>query len=183
MIRINLLPAKKRKAAKKITELQQQMVLGGLILILAGIGIGYDWIRLSTRIAELKQQKATAEAKVREQDNMLKEVKNVEEERKKVKEKIDIILQLQKNKTGPVRLLDEISKALPTGVNLTSLAEKSGLVDIEGTAFTNNDVVRFVDNLKASPYLTDVFLGETRQTAVEGVDIYSYKMQFKFKGV
>jgi len=113
---------------------------------------------------------------------MLKEVKTVEEERKKVAEKIGIIEQLKRNQGGLVRLLDEVSKALPLGVNLTAMSEKSGQVNIEGTAFTNNDIVRFVENLKSSPLLADVFLLETVQTTQEGIEIYKYKLQFIFKG-
>ena len=181
MIKINLLPTK-RKVPKKVTELQQQLVLGGLILVLLLIGIGYFWIALNNRIKALEQEKAAAESKIRAQDNLLKEVINVENERKKVLDKIDIIDQLKKNQTGPVRLLDEVSKALPAGVNLTSLSEKKGQVDIEGTAFTNNDIVRFIDNLKAQVYFTDIFLMETKQVTVEGTDIYNYKLQFRFSG-
>ncbi len=181
MITINLLPTK-RKTAKKITELQQQMVLGTLILVLAGIGFWFFWTQLNNRIETLQREKATAEARVREQDIMLKEVKTVEEERKKVAEKIGIIEQLKRNQGGLVRLLDEVSKALPLGVNLTAMSEKSGQVNIEGTAFTNNDIVRFVENLKSSPLLADVFLLETVQMTQEGIEIYKYKMQFIFKG-
>ncbi len=182
MIKINLLGAK-RKVPKKVTELQQQMVLGGLIFVLVVIGIGYFWRALNNRIETLQQEKLAAEAKIQAQENMLKEVKNVEEERKKVFEKIAVIEQLKKNQTGPVRLLDEISRALPGGVNLTTLSEKSSQVDIDGTAFTNNDIVRFVDNLKAKTFFTDIFLMETKQVTIEGVDMYQYKLQFKFAGI
>jgi type IV pilus assembly protein PilN len=181
MITINLLPTK-RKPPKKITELQQQLVLGALILVLAGIGFWYFWTQLNSRIEMLQKDKAAAEARVREQDNMLKEVKTVEDERKKVADKIGVIEQLKKNQGSLVRLLDELSKALPQGVNLKSLSEKNNQVDIDGTAFTNNDIVRFVDNLKASPYFTDVFLQETVQGMQEGIEIYTYKLQVTFKG-
>ena len=181
MITINLLPTK-RKTAKKITELQQQMVLGTLILVLAGIGFWFFWTQLNNRIETLQREKATAEARVRDQDNMLREVKTVEEERRKVAEKIGIIEQLKRNQGGLVRLLDEVSKALPLGVNLTAMSEKSGQVNLEGTAFTNNDIVRFVENLKSSPLLADVFLLETAQATQEGIEIYKYKLQFVFKG-
>lgn len=182
MIKINLIPTK-RKPPKKVTELQQQMVLGVLILILVGIGMGYHWVTLTKRINTLKEDKAAKEARKKEQEKQLEEVKNVETERKLVTDKIATIEQLKKNQTGPVRMLDELSKMLPAGVNLTSLTEKSGQVDIEGEAFTNNDLVRFVDNLKANEFFTDVFLLESVQSQKEGTDIYKYKMQFKFKGV
>jgi type IV pilus assembly protein PilN len=182
MIKINLIPTK-RKTPRKITELQQQMVLGVLILALVGMGVGYFWLRLNSRINDLNRTKAEAEAKIREQENMLREVKNIEEERKQVSEKIAIIEQLKKNQVGPVRLLDEISNALPPTVNLTSLTERGGQVDIAGQAFSNHDIVRFVDNLKAIPYFADVFLVESTQVVIEGIEAYNYKLQFRFKGV
>lgn len=181
MIKINLLTTK-RKAPRKVTELQQQMVLSVLILVLVGMGIGYYWNRLNARIDELKKEKATAEARLQEQNNMLKEVKTVEAERKRVFDKIQIIEQLKRNQRGPVRLLDELSKALPTGVNLTSLGEKNLNVNISGDGFSNNAIVRYVDNLKASPFLSGVYLLETRKAQLAGVEIYKYKMQFRFKG-
>jgi type IV pilus assembly protein PilN len=55
-------------------------------------------------------------------------------------------------------------------------------VSVDGTAFTNNEVVRFVDNLKADRFFSEVLLLESRQAKVEGVEIYQYKLQFKFKG-
>ncbi len=182
MIKINLLPTKK-KAPRKVIDLQQQLILGVLVIALVVIGMWFFWNRQKNIITGLQQQKAAAEAELQKQDNTLKEVKNVEDERKNVAEKIEVIEKLKKNQAGPVRLLDEISKALPVGVNLTSLNESSNNINIEGEAFTNNDVVRFVDNLKASRLLADVMLLETVQAQREGTDIYKYKLQFVYKGL
>ena len=112
MIKINLLPTKK-KPPRKVTELQQQLILGGLILALAVGGMWLYWNSLSKKIDGLQRTKAAAEAKIREQDNMLKEVKSVEDERMKVSGKIAIIEQLKKNQGLLVHLLDEVNKALP----------------------------------------------------------------------
>jgi type IV pilus assembly protein PilN len=182
MIKINLLPTKK-KPPKKVTELQQQLILGSLILALLGIGMWFYYQKLNSEISRQIKNKAEAEAKIREQDNMLKEVKTVEEERKKVTEKIGIIEQLKKNQGMLVHLLDDVSKALPQGVNITGLSENNRQINLEGTAFTNNDIVKFVDNLKETRSLSDVFLQETVQGTQEGVQIYRYKLQFTFKGV
>lgn len=181
MIKINLLPTKK-KPPKKVIDLQQQLLLGVLLIVLMVIGMWFFWSRQANKIAALEKDKTAAEARVREQENILKEVKNVEEERKKFTEKIGIIQQLKKNQSGPVRLLDEISKALPLGVNVASITESSNNVNIEGEAFTNDDVVRFVDNLKASSLLSGVTLLETSQAKREGIDVYKYKLQFVYKG-
>ncbi len=182
MIKINLLPSK-RKPPKRVTALQQQLILGSLIMIAVVIGMWYRWADLNSQIELRQRDKAAAEAKVREQDTMLKEVKNVEDERKKVTEKIGIIEQLKKNQGGPVRILDEISRALPNGVNLDSLTEASNKISISGMAFTNDEIVRFVDNIKASPFFQDVQLLESIQGEESGVEIYKYKMQFAYKGL
>ena len=182
MIKINLLPTK-RKPPKKVTELQKQVIIAVLVLVPVGAGMAFFWMNLDEKIAAKKQQKSVTEEKVRKQDEMLREVKNVEEERKKVTDKIGVIEQLKKNQAGPVRLLDEISKALPDGVNINSMVEASGTINLGGDAFTNEDVVKFVDNLKASPFLADVYLQETIQGTLEGYDIYRYKLQMRYKGL
>ena len=182
MIKINLLPTK-RKPPRKVTELQKQIIIGGVILAAVGAAMVVYLLTLNSKIASKQQQKMLASRKVTEQDNMLREVKNVEEERKKVTEKIGIIEQLKKNQQGPVRLLDEVSRALPNGVDLTALIEQSGNINLDGEAFSNEDIVRFVDNLKASPYLTDVYLLESARATFEGYDFYKYKLQFKYKGL
>ena len=42
MIKINLLPTKK-KPPKKVIDLQQQLLLAVLVLILVAMGCGYYW--------------------------------------------------------------------------------------------------------------------------------------------
>jgi type IV pilus assembly protein PilN len=182
MIKINLLPTKK-KPPKKVIDLQQQVILAVLVLVLVLMALGYYWKTQNDRIAMLESEKAVAEKQIANQDNMLKEVNNVEEERKKVFEKIGIIEKLKKNQAGPVQLLDTVSTALPKGVNVSSLSENNNSVNIEGEAFTNEDVVRFIDNLKASPLLQDVMLLETSQATQDKIDIYKYKLQFVYKGL
>lgn len=181
MIKINLLPTK-RKPPKKLTELQQQLVLGVLILTLTVGGIGFYWMQLTAQAVELQGKVNTAIATVADQKKKLEKVANVEEDRKKVLEKISVIEKLKENQSGPVKLLDKVSRALPKGLNLTSLVESAGQVNIDGMAFSNNEVVRFVDNLKAERFFSEVLLLESRQAKVESVELYQYKLQFKIKG-
>ena len=182
MIKINLLPTKK-KPPRKVSDLQKQVIAGAIVFGAIFAAMAFFYIYQQDTITALERKKTAAEARLREQDNMLKEVKNVESERDRVKEKINVVEQLKKNQAGPVRLLDEISKALPLGVNISSMIESNKSVSIEGQAFGNHEVVRFIDNLKASPLLTGVNLLETSQAKAEGIDIYKYKLQFVYKGL
>jgi type IV pilus assembly protein PilN len=181
MIKINLLPTK-RKPPKKLNELQQQLILGILLLTVTVGGMAFFWMKWTAQAAELQEKVNIAKTTAEEQRKKLEKVAKVEEDRKKVQEKIGVIEQLKKNQSGPVKLLDKISRALPKGLNLTSLTESSGQVNIEGTAFSNNEVVRFVDNLKTDRFFSDVMLVESKQAKVDNVDLYKYILQFKFKG-
>ena len=182
MIKINLLPTK-RKPPRKVTELQKQLIIA--VVVMGGVftAMASYYLSLNAKISAREKEKAAAMAEVARQDNMLREVKNVEDERKKVTDKIGIIEQLKKNQQGPVRLLDEISKAIPATADITSMTENSGNISLNGEAFSNEDIVKFVDKLKASAFFTDVYLMETSQKAKEGYEIYEYKLQFRYKGL
>lgn len=182
MIKINLLPTK-RKPPRKVTELQKDLI--GAVLIFGGITavLVLYFISLNTKISDLEKTRAAALAEIARQENLLREVKNVEDERKKVTDKIGIIEQLKKNQQGPVRLLDEISRAIPATVDIITMTESSGNINLAGEAFSNEDVVKFVENLKASPFFTGVYLMETSQKTKEGYEIYDYKLQFMYKGL
>jgi type IV pilus assembly protein PilN len=182
MIKINLLPTK-RKPPRKVTELQKQFIIA--VVVFGGVftAMALYYISLNATITSRKNERAAAMAEIARQDNMLREVKNVEDERKKVTDKIGIIEQLKKNQQGPVRLLDEISRAIPATADIISMNEAGGNINIVGEAFTNEDVVKFVDNLKASAFFTNVYLSETSQKAKEGYEIYEYRLQFTYKGL
>ena len=182
MIKINLLPTK-RKPPKKVTELQKQLLIAALVLIPVGAGMAYWWINLDGKIALLQEQEATKKATKASQDKQLLEVKGVEGERKTVTDRIGIIEKLKKNQAGPVRILDELSKALPVGVNIGSFSESGGNISINGVAFTNDAIVLFVENLKKSAYFSDADLKETSQSAIEGFEVYAYRIQLRYKGL
>jgi len=178
MIKINLLPVKYKKRDYRSYGIfiQTALILGLTILILGALSI-----HLAGKVSDMKDEKAAKEKRLAELDVLIKEVKNYEKDNKSCKEKNSIIEQLKNNQRGPVRLLDEISLHLPSGVWLTTLIEKEGLININGYAFTNSDLVNYVQNLKSSNYLSDVTLLESRQTTLESTSLYQFKLTLKVK--
>lgn len=178
MIRINLLPVKRRKKTQPLPPffIQGAIILGVVILVL-----GILTFRLGGKISDMKDEKVAKEKEVSELKVLLKEVENYERDNELYKEKNRIIEQLKKNQDVPLRLLDEVSARLPKGVWLTSLTDKGGAIEINGYAFTNSDLVGYVQDLKGSKYLIDVALLESRQTTLAEVSIYQFKLTFKVK--
>jgi type IV pilus assembly protein PilN len=74
-----------------------------------------------------------------------------------------VIKELERNKTGPVRLLDEIATAVPKDkLWLTSLKESGGMLTLTGTAMDNETVALFMTNLEQSEHVSTVDLQSSR---------------------
>lgn len=176
MIRINLLPGK-----KKPLILPPALIYGTIAFIVFIIAAVVFSVYLSNKVSAMQNDIQVKEKRINELKAQLKEVENYEKDNEEFRKKTKIIEQLKSNQVAPLRLLDEVSEMLPKGVWLIHLAEKGGLVNIEGYAHSNYDLVGYVQNLKGSKYLSDVMLVESKRVEVEGVSVYNFKLTLKVK--
>ena len=177
MIKVNLLGVERPKRARKVSKGSGRAAgLVALALLLVG-AMGFVWWSMSSRVSNLEREKVALNQELTALKAKVKEVENYEKNKKTFEEKIAIIEQLRKNQTGPVRLLDEISRNLPDRVWLTSLTEQGGKVDLEGRAVTNSEIVDFINNLKGSRHIAEIQLIESRQVSESGVPVYNFKLK------
>ncbi|MFA4920180.1 MAG: PilN domain-containing protein, partial [Thermodesulfovibrionales bacterium] len=111
----------------------------------------------------------------------IKEVKNFEEQKKTLEQRKNIIEQLRKNQSLPVKILTEMSNVLPSGVWLQSMSVSGENINISGTGFTNEDVVNYVDNLKNSKLFADVNLIGTQKSGSGKVVTYQFTLTCRAK--
>jgi len=179
MIRINLLPVKRKKRARPVSSLVVAVAIAGVFLLIALVYLyWYLGSNLRATQAQLEHNKQT----IAELKKKIQEVDDYEKRNVTFDERNKLIEQLRKNQNIPVMMQDEISRDLPNGVWLQTLTFNGGVVDVEGYAFSNSDVVAYVDNLKNSKKFSDVFLQESRQAEVEKVPVYLFKLTFKVIG-
>jgi type IV pilus assembly protein PilN len=178
MIRINLLGVPKARKVRKAAELKVQIAAAGGVLVLILILCAYFWFVLDSKISRLQAEKADATKLLAELKEKVKEVEDFEANKKELEEKNAIIEQLKRNQAGPVHLLDEVSRAIePLRVWLVTVAARDRVIDVEGKAVTNSDLVEFINNLKASRYFADIELVESRQVEESNVPVYSFKLK------
>ena len=178
MIKINLLIVKRKK---KNVQVYSTLIQGGIILGLTILVLGVFAFHLISKVSDMREEEAAKKKRLTELQVLIKEVDNYEKDNASYKEKTRIIEQLKKNQQAPLRLLDEVSEHLPKGVWLTSLADQQGVINISGYAFTNSDLVGYVQNLKSSKYIEEVALIESRQTTMENSSVYQFRLTFKIK--
>lgn len=154
MIRINLLNVE-RERAKKPAPLQAGQILTigcSLILILAALFIGWRYSTLSRESARVDTDIARAQEETTRLRAIIQQVQQFEQRKAQLQQRVVLIEQLRSGQTGPVHMLDEISRALPSTLWLTELKQMGSDVVIDGNCTALTGLSDFVSNLEGSGY-------------------------------
>ena len=182
MIKINLLPEAARKVKKKRRKGPSSFVLlFSVITVTTLLIVGGATLYVKSEVSKLQAQSESNKAIVASLAKKISEVKKYEQINKELEQRSKLIETLRKSQSIPVWILDHISSVVPEGVWLNSVSYIGEGVSLEGVAFTNQDVVSYVENLKRSANITDVYLEETRESEVDRVKVYRFKLNFKVK--
>jgi len=169
MIKINLLPV---RAHKKRELGRQWVVFLAVVVVATGIG-NYFWLSATeTRVVEIKKLIAKYDNDNKELEKIIGEVKDIKKEKDEMRQKLGVLNKLKEGRTGPVRVLDELSAVVPPHVWILSWEETNGHVHVRANAVTQEDVAAFLRKLKESKYFEDVELNGDRANGSDGkIDI------------
>src|SRR5258708_2564110 len=153
MIRINLLAGERGRAPRKkgVIALQagQKLTIGcTLILILSGLFVGWRYLTLNRQSTELDTEIAAAQQETTRLHTIIQQVQQFEQRRAQLQQRVVLIEQLRKGQTGPVHMLDQISRALPSMLWLTEVKQTGTDVVIDGRCLSPIGVSDFVANLE-----------------------------------
>ena len=165
MIKINLLATTQPGKAKaprgpklEVGDLGQNVLMAGVV-ILAVLFIGWRWYDLASEAGRLHREIAAAEAEKRRLQEIIKKGEDFKAKKELLQRKITLITQLKRNQSGPVHLLDEVSKQLPDFLWLDQMTESGFNIQIQGKATTYNAVSNFYNNLTGSRFFQNVTMG------------------------
>jgi len=176
MIKVNLLPVKRKKKAKPLPAFLLATIA---VTVAACLIMGYLVFFITTRLSERKATFAKNETIIAELKEKIKAVEDFEKRNINFKERTDIIEQLSKNRSIPARLLDELSSLQPTGIWLQTLSVVGDSITLDGYGFTNTEIVTYVDNIKGSKLFTEVYLQESKSMESEKIPLYMFKLTLK----
>jgi len=178
MIKVNLLPTKKQKKQKPGPTF---LIYTILLTVVTGLVVVYLAYFFSSRLSDRETKVKENDRKIAELKEKIKAVEDFERLNRTFQQRKDIIEQLGRNKSLPVKILDEISTQLPLGVWLTAMDVKGPDINLSCTAFSNTDVVNYVNNLKNSKLFTEVYLQESVQSKTKETSVYTFRLTFKVK--
>jgi type IV pilus assembly protein PilN len=184
VIRINLLTEARQAAAKKKAPMLPTGAKLNNLLFIAGLAAGVVYIAvmgliLTSKRRQLDEDIGRARLEADRLRSIIEEVQGYEQKKANLQAKIDLVNSLKLNQKGPVRLMDEISKALPDLVWLSSLDVSGGQITMRGRTLSPNAVSTYLENLKKSPYFREpVFKNLGLEAGGQG--IYSWEMTLQF---
>jgi Tfp pilus assembly protein PilN len=167
MIRINLLGRARPKAARQAVPLEAtlQVVFFMAALVVAFGVLYYNWHSTNAQITEVRLhiQKQTGEKARLEQ--LKAQVNEFERQKTVLQQRINIIEELQRNRTGGQELLDAVANTVvrTDTLWLTSLSRQGNALTILGTAGSINAVANFITQLEHSGYFNQIEIKESVQ--------------------
>jgi type IV pilus assembly protein PilN len=183
MIKINLVaevaaPAAARRARREVSlGVKQGDLILLVMLALSFVVVGGNWYLLSSKRTNLQNQQQELQAERDKLQVYIDKVKELEVKRDALKHKIEIIDKLKENQHGPVRIMDEVSRALPDLVWLTTMTVANNVVTLEGKAMDENAVANYIANLDASPFFQEPTLLDLSRA---GKDVFNFRLTCVF---
>jgi len=186
MIRINLL-AVEREAKKKKASFQagHKITLAcGLILILTLAVVGWRYWTLSRVSTQLDADIASAQDETRRLHSIIQQVQVFEQQKAQLQQRVVLIEQLRKSQTGPVHMLDQLSRSLPPMLWLTNLKQEDNTITIDGKSTTQTGVSDFVANLESSGYFKrsiDIVSSQTETANTNQPETVKFQLKAVFQ--
>ncbi len=151
MAKINLLPWREELRKKRQQDFLVSMG-GGVALTCILFGLVY------MHIESLKDYQTQRNTRVKDEitavDKKIAEIKEIEEKKAKLNEKIGLIQELQASRPKIVHLFDELRKITPVGVYVISLTQKGEDITIVGKSQSNSRVSDYMRAIDKSEYFT-----------------------------
>ncbi|MBO4711985.1 PilN domain-containing protein [bacterium] len=175
MIKINLLPVKEDKL---ITEAKGFLAICVISIVIVIVLVVSNSSLLTKREDESRERIAEADAEIAKLKSIMGEIKDLKDKKAKLQEKMDMIIKLQEQNIGPVRVLDELSLKIPSNkIWADKLTIKGNKLDLDGKTLENQEVANFMKQLENSLFFSDINLKKViKDKAVQGVTVLSYGM-------
>jgi type IV pilus assembly protein PilN len=176
MIRINLLPV---KASRRQEAVRAELVLAGSSSSGSPARSPRSPRASTSRSDNMTEENDRLNKEIERLKVIVGEVDKAEKLKGDLETKLKAIQDKKKTKTGPVHMLSEIADATPDRLRLTQLTEEDGVLELTGTALSNDVISQFLQNLEQSQYFENVYLKQITQVDAEDIKLKDFSLTAK----
>ena len=180
MANINLLPVEYREKEK----FSIRRILIFLFVIILVFGSAYFYFSLELQIDYKEQELKTMKSELASIEKVIKEVKNLEKDKKTIEERINIIQGLIDNQSHLSRILGEYSASLLDEVWVDNLSLSANQTfDFTANTFNNYLIAKYMVTLKDNPTFDNIELGYVRKSKIKEEDRDVEIVSFNLSGI
>ena len=150
MARINLLPWRQAERERRNKEF---ITLVAAVTLLALLAAFATWSYFNNQLDEQRNANTLITQENALLDVALTEIDSLEQRREDIISRMQVIQDLQGRRPVPVRLWDDLAKAIPPALYLTNLKREGDLITLTGKADNPNVVSSLIRNLDDSKWM------------------------------
>jgi len=173
MIRINLLPVRE---ARRKADLQQQVALLGGALVASLVLAAAVHVTMKARVVSAQSRIAGLNKQIDSFKGQLAEVEAFRKKKADTEQKLAVIDRLDKSRSGPVHVLDELATRSPERLWITKLEAANGGIKLEGMSLDNEGIADFLTSMNDSDYFDGVELVSTELKEQGGLKLNSFEI-------
>lgn len=174
MTRLNLLPWR-----ADLRKEQDKQLVGLAIfawVIMAAI-VFYGHLHITGLIQNQENRNQFLTDEISKLDKQIAEIRELKKQRNALIARMNIIYQLQGNRTQVVHIFDEIVRQLPEGIYFRRMVQKGAQINIEGTAQSNARVSALMRNFEGSNWFTNPILEVINVKSKGGDRVSEFKLR------
>lgn len=160
MARINLLPWRQEERARRNKEFLTLIVAVTLLALLTAFA---TWSYFNNELDEQLDANALIEKENALLDTALVEIDSLEQRREDIISRMQVIQDLQGRRPVPVRLWDDLAKAMPPALYLNNLKREGDVITLTGLADNPNIVSSLIRNLDSSKWMGNSAVSNIQQ--------------------
>jgi type IV pilus assembly protein PilN len=169
MPRINLIPWRESERKRKRQEFGAAFV--GALVVAGVLALAVRW-QMQSAIDSQNERNAYLKTEIAELDKQITEILALEQQKERLRARIQVIEQLERSRPEIVHMFDELVRTIPDGIHLVSLKQNERKIELKGLAQSSTRVASYMRNLDSSEWLADPALNilETKGAGDSGSD-------------
>jgi len=150
--RLNLLPWREIRRREQDRQLLTIAVGAWLLMVVI---VFYGYVHVSAMIENQSNRNKFLQDEIRKVEAELKEINEIKKKKQALIARMNIIYQLQQDRTRIVHIFDDLARKLPEGIYLTNMKQSGASLDLKGIAQSNARVSALMRNLASSDWFEE----------------------------
>lgn len=171
---INLLPWREERRRARDRQMLSSSVLIWILCCTVVFG-GYSYLNLLQDNQRDRNRYLTDE--INKLNEKIKEINGLRERKDSLIARMEVIQNLQRQRTQVVYLFDDMVRKLPDGIYFDSLEKKGQRISFKGTAQSNARVSSLMDRLDSSDWFSDPDLSVINVAPTQGVRLSQFDLK------